>query len=188
MKKRNIYLIYLILLSSSVVMSQSRNGLYLEKYQLGSGLKFNSYSNEYEFKISGVVQTTYELKGLTDFEEFNSRFRVRRARLAVEGKIRRAKLSWRIKTDFGLPFGNSNEELNNGALLDAFITYQPIPQVKITVGQRSLFSDNRELRMSSTGLSFVERSRVTSAMAAIRDFGLFIETKHGHRKFRVKTA
>ena len=55
------------------------------------------------------------------------------------------------------------------------MTYSFNKRTKLTIGQRSLRSDNRELPMSSASLQLVERSRLTSSFAAIRDFGFFLQ-------------
>ena len=80
-----------------------------------------------------------------------------------------------IRDRFDLSGVSETGEESSNLLLDAFLTYSFNKRTKLTIGQRSLRSDNRELPMSSASLQLVERSRLTSSFAAIRDFGFFLQ-------------
>jgi hypothetical protein len=58
-------------------------------------------------------------------------------------------------------------------LLDAYVSYKVTRRVELIFGQRATYTDNRELFMNSNALQLPERSRLTSAFASIREFGLF---------------
>jgi hypothetical protein len=106
---------------------------------------------------------------------------LRRLRLRLSGNNTQHNLSYRIQFDLS-GVSETGEETTN-LLLDAFMTYSLNKRTKLTFGQRSLRSDNRELPMSSATLQLVERSRLTSSFASIRDFGFFIQ-----RDFRFKNG
>ena len=106
---------------------------------------------------------------------------MRRLRLRLSGNNTQHNLSYRIQFDLS-GVSETGEETTN-LLLDAFMTYSLNKRTKLTFGQRSLRSDNRELPMSSATLQLVERSRLTSSFASIRDFGFFIQ-----RDFRFKNG
>ena len=111
----------------------------------------------------------------------DNRFRLRRLRLRLSGKNPSYNLNYRIQFDLS-GVSETGDETSN-PLLDAFITYSFNKRTKLTIGQRALRSDNRELTMSSASLQIVERSRLTSSFASIRDFGLFLQ-----RDFRFKNG
>ena len=107
-------------------------------------------------------------------ENYNdNRFRMRRLRVRLSGKSPSNNIGYRIQFDLS-GVSETGEESSN-LLLDAFLTYSFNKRTKLTIGQRSLRSDNRELPMSSASLQLVERSRLTSSFAAIRDFGFFLQ-------------
>ncbi len=169
---------FMLLIALPVLLSaQARpTGARIEQYQPGTGLRFTTLDGYYRFRFQAGVQSYVELKNYSNIVD--TRFRVRRARIALSGEDVRRRISYRLRLDFRVGSGNDPDELNNGTLLDAFVRWQATNVFSFTFGQRSLFTDNRGLRMSSDFLGFVERSRVTSAFAGIRDFGLFIEGRH----------
>jgi hypothetical protein len=67
------------------------------------------------------------------------------------------------------------EDIVGNYLLDAYISYDVSKKINIAFGQRATYTDNRELFMNSNALQLVERSRLTSAFATIREFGLFAQ-------------
>jgi len=162
-------------------------GARVEKYQPGGGIRISTLDGYFKLHFQAGVQSYIELKNYRN--EIDTRFRVRRARIALAGEDVKRRISYRLRLDFRVGSGNDPDELNNGTLLDAFVRWQATPVFSFTVGQRSLFSDNRGLRTNSDFLSFIERSRVTSAFASIRDFGLFVEGRHRMgNTMRLKTA
>ncbi len=191
MKKRHLIL-FLILaagfLYSGRLEAQARpKGAKVEKYLPGEGVRISTLDGYFRFRFQAGVQSYIELRNYN--QVVDTRFRVRRARIALSGDDAKRRISYRLRLDFRVGSGNNPDELNNGTLLDAFVRWRATDVFSFTVGQRSLFSDNRGLRINSDYLSFIERSRVTSAFAAIRDFGLFIEGRHSlGNVMRLKSA
>tara|TARA_X000000368_G_scaffold152652_1_gene120300 strand:+ start:545 stop:1879 length:1335 start_codon:yes stop_codon:yes gene_type:complete len=153
-------------------------------YNFGEGLEFVS-EEEHFFKLGGYIQPFVESRFIfndTLGENYNdNRFRLRRLRVRLSGNSLSYNLNYRVQFDLS-GVSETGEESSN-LLLDAFLTYSFNKRTKLTIGQRSLRSDNRELPMSSASLQLVERSRLTSSFAAIRDFGLFLQ-----RDFRFKNG
>ena len=153
-------------------------------YNFGEGLEFVS-EDEHFFKLGGYIQPFLESRFIfndTLGENYNdNRFRLRRLRVRLSGNSLSYNLNYRVQFDLS-GVSETGEESSN-LLLDAFLTYSFNKRTKLTIGQRSLRSDNRELPMSSASLQLVERSRLTSSFAAIRDFGLFLQ-----RDFRFKNG
>ena len=143
-----------------------------DSYTFGEGLKFKSKEG-HEVKLTSYLQPSFESRSLQDGEsEAENRYRIRRARLRLDGNSANQKLSYRFQ--FDLAGSGEFEEQEGFYLLDAVVDYQLFKQIQISFGQRATYTDNRELFMLSNTLQFVERSRVTSAFASIREFGLFI--------------
>lgn len=146
----------------------------LDTYTFGEGLNFTG-DNGYEFRITGFVQPFTEVKNYTGDVQNSTvtRFRMRRLRLRLDGNSGNERWKYRFAVDLS---GSSevDEDVSN-YLLDAFVSYDITNRITATFGQRSTFTDNRELFISSDALQLVERSRLTSAFASIREFGLFID-------------
>ncbi|MFL2574036.1 MAG: porin [Flavobacteriales bacterium] len=156
----------------------------LNTYNFGEGIDFVN-EDDHAFKLGGYIQPFLESRVVfndtLDEVYVDNRFRLRRLRLRLSGKNPSFNLNYRIQFDLS-GVSETGEETSN-PLLDAFITYSFNKRTKLTIGQRALRSDNRELTMSSASLQIVERSRLTSSFASIRDFGLFLQ-----RDFRFKNG
>jgi hypothetical protein len=166
-----ISLSWLLLLNLGKAQESAR----LNAYSFGDGIRISDGQGG-EIRITGYLQPFFESRFLLDEEtDYPStrRFRMRRLRLRVEGKSGNDRFSYRFQSDLG----GTGELLdgNNNFLLDAWVAYNVARRVRVTFGQRAPYSDNRELFMNSNTLQLVERSRVTSAFAAIREFGVFID-------------
>jgi hypothetical protein len=151
-------------------------------YRLGDGVTVSN-PGIFRLNLSGYVQPFAEgidfLEGddpeLQGPDGFNQRFRIRRLRLRLVGDAPRLRLSYRFQVDLS---GSAEVgEERSSFLLDAFVTYRPTKTMQVTFGQRTTYTDNRELFMRSYTLQLVERSRVTSAFASIREFGLFVQDR-----------
>jgi hypothetical protein len=146
----------------------------VNSYRFGEGLNFVG-KDDYKIELSGYVQPSFESKFYRDTTETSAynRFRVRRLRLRLAGEFPKYKMTYRLQVDLS---GNSEVgDITGLFLLDGWIGFEPIKNVKLFVGQRATPTDNRELTMSSQSLQFVERSRLTSSFASIREFGLFAQ-------------
>ncbi|PRP66242.1 porin [Nonlabens agnitus] len=147
----------------------------LNTYSFGEGLRFQTGSGS-EFNIKAYLQPAYEIKDYTDEDEIGqlSRFRLRRARLRLDGNSANERFSYRLQVDLS---GTSElgDDTTGNYLLDAYVAYDVTRTINIAFGQRSTYTDNRELFMLSNSLQLVERSRLTSAFASIREFGIFAQ-------------
>lgn len=156
----------------------------MDTYTFGEGLRFAT-SDGKELKISGYFQPYFESKNYTNNEglEPDNRFRMRRSRLRFDGESSDKRFTYRLQVD--LTGAAEVEDAIGNYLMDAYISYDITRKINITFGQRSSFTDNRELFMNSNSLQLVERSRVTSAFATIREFGLFAQGnfKTGNNSF-----
>jgi len=155
----------------------------VHEYRIADGLTVSD-PGHYRLNLTGYVQPFLEgVKFLDDgagdaessFDGFNQRFRLRRLRLRLVGDAPRQRLSFRLQVDLSGSAEVGDER--DSFLLDAFVTYRPTKTMQIAFGQRTTYTDNRELFMRSYTLQLVERSRVTSAFASIREFGLFVQDR-----------
>lgn len=175
-KKAVTLLLGLLLVAPLCITAQ---GIKLEKYNFGEGLRFTSNKDltnyKYSINLSGYVQPQYEYRYFTDpeIDQGYSRFRMRRLRIRLSGDAVQQKLTWRIQ--FDLSGFNEADDVSASALMDAWVGYQVTENIRVRVGQKNTPTDNRELLIRSHTLQFVERSRVTSAFSSIREFGLFID-------------
>lgn len=167
-------ILFLLLLLKSASAAAQTNPSLIEAYRFGEGWRMKDSSGSF-LRISGYLQPYAESKRLMSETETDAdvRFRMRRVRLRIDGNSADDKFSYRFQTDL-----SGTGELLDGSsnyLLDAWVAYEPVRRVKISFGQRAPYTDNRELFMNSNTLQLVERSRLTSAFATIREFGLFVE-------------
>ena len=145
----------------------------MESYNFGEGLRFNGESGN-SIRLTGYAQPMIDLKNHTDVEETYSseRYRLRRLRLRIDGTSSNQRFGYRFQVDLS---GTSEVGDNTGDyLLDAYVSYAVTNRISVLFGQRATYTDNRELFMNSNSLQLVERSRLTSAFASIREFGLFV--------------
>ncbi len=166
------YIITVFLFSLvATAMAQLRQ----EKYILGEGLKFSD-ANDNTFVIGGYLQPFLEVRsydGDSATQDY-MRFRMRRLRFRLAGDLPKYKVSYRFQADLsGTP--EVGDETGT-ALFDAWVAYTPIKNLEIKFGQSSNFTENREILMSSNALQIAERSRLTSAFAVPREFGVFVST------------
>lgn len=168
---RKIYLWLIVGLTAGFSMAQS---VKTDKYNYGEGHNFNNESG-YTLRISGFVQPAAEVKEYTgnNEEDLETRFRMRRIRLRLDGKLPDERFRYRLAVDLS-GSGEVDEDVSN-YLLDATISYNITNRIRATFGQRATYTDNRELFMASNALQLIERSRLTSAFASIREFGLFMQ-------------
>ncbi|MGL4292794.1 MAG: porin [Bacteroidales bacterium] len=144
-------------------------------YTMGSGLSFLSDNDSYGLNLSGYVQSTFHTQRYPGDNTFYSRFRVRRARIRLNGNAMRKKIRYRLGLD--LVKGSETDADGLGSMLsDAWFAYHPWGnnRLSIAIGQRSTPTDNRELQMNSAALQLVERSKLTSAFGTIREVGVFL--------------
>ena len=168
MKIIKIISLFLFLISFNINSQSSLNS-----YSFGEGISFTA-DNGSMIKLSGYAQPHSEIKNYNDLEENSSsnRFRLRRLRLRFDGQASNPKFAYRFQVD--LSGSSETGEATGDFLLDAYVSYDITNRIKVIFGQRSTYTDNRELFMNSNSLQLVERSRLTSAFSSIREFGLFL--------------
>jgi|AntRauTorckE5430_2_1112549.scaffolds.fasta_scaffold00141_3 hypothetical protein len=136
-------------------------------YGLGSGLNFAFNEEAYQFNITGFLQPGYfseRVEGLEDVNQYNSK----RTFLQFGGAALKEKVSFFVQLDFSL----------TNPLMDAWIGYEPIEQVKISFGQKQTFVNNREMTYREDRLQFVSRSMLSQSLSQTgREFGVFVESK-----------
>jgi hypothetical protein len=159
--------------------------IFIDDYLSGKGITFHSEDNDHRLNLQAYVQSTFEWETTESFSDYTKRFRIRRARLSFNGSHERSNITYRLRMDFA----GQSDELNNGILQDAWVSWSPNSTTRLYFGQRRVVSDNRELTIASDQMAFIERSRITSSFASIRDFGIFYEGRFKlGETFRVKPA
>ena len=173
MKVFKIITVLVLCLTASLVHTQD---VELDSYKFGEGLRFTA-DEDHKIRISGYVQPYAESKQFTeaDAEESMNRFRMRRLRLRMDGVLSDERFSYRFQVDLSGASEVGDAQSTNNHLLDAYVSYNVTNRIKLSFGQRSTYTDNRELFMSSRTLQLVERSRLTSAFSSIREFGFFAQ-------------
>ena len=163
-------LFYFVIAFLIVNLSFSQ-GLEMQSYKFGDGLRFVGESGQ-SIRLTGYAQPMAELKNIDSVDLNSSRYRMRRLRLRIDGQTKDPRFKYRLQVD--LSGVSEIGEVNEDPLMDAYIDYAPNNSFSVKFGQRTTYADNRELWMSSNSLQLVERSRLTSAFASIREFGVFV--------------
>ena len=149
-------------------------GAEMNAYQFGDGLIFSGKSG-YKLNIRGYVQPAMDTRFYSgdSLDGYRTRFRIRRARLRLNGDALDGRIDYRLQLDLS---GNSEDgDQANAYLLDAWVRYSFNKNLRLTIGQKYTPTDNREMMMGSHTLQLVERSKITSAFASIREFGLYLD-------------
>ncbi len=183
--KKLLFLFLLFMFLTPLVFAQSPM---LNKYTFGEGFKFTDKNNS-TYTITGYMQPSLEIKQYVSDTPTDAylRFRMRRLRFRFAGNLPKYKLEYRLQTDFsGTPeIGDEG----NLALFDAWLAYNPTSFLQIKFGQSASPTENLELLMTSNSLQLPERSRLTSAFAVAREFGVFVSGEfRATRDFIVKPA
>ena len=168
---KKISLCILLVKMASSVMAQT--SLTMDRYEFGRGMNFRDDGGKL-LRLSGYLQPYIESKSFTEGgAAAANRFRMRRLRMRLEGGDNSHGFSYRLQADLG----GAGEEVDGTSnyLMDAVVNYAATKKINISLGQRAPYTDNRELFMNSNSLQLVERSRLTSAFACIREFGLFVD-------------
>lgn len=138
---------------------------------LGNGLNFSLNEGDYQFKISGFLQPSWQYAKEENADAQN-RFSSKRSYLNFSGKALKEKVSFFVQTDFSA----------NSPLLDAWIAYHFSETWNVSAGQRRNFVNNREMTFDEDKLQFSERGQLSNAFSGNgREFGLFLEAKWGNR-------
>lgn len=95
-------------------------------------------------------------------------FDVDHAYLSLEGSFLNEKLGFFLQADFA----------DSYPLLDAWVSYSPWKQLKISAGQKQTFTNSRQMMMLDQGLAFGERSLLDRTFSRTgRELGLFVESR-----------
>ncbi len=145
----------------------------ISSYRLGDGINVIS-SNGAALALDGYFQAASYMRMYSGDEDTYNRFRIRRARLRLNGKLMGDKVRYRLGLD--MTAGGASESEVGTMLFDAWVAYRPWGNKMIfTIGQRSTPTDNRELQMSSYSMQLPDRSRLSSVFGTVREAGLFAE-------------
>lgn len=138
-----------------------------KEFQLGDGLRFNINDGDYKFKIGGFIQGIYQYDK-TESLEANTFMNARNAFFTISGSMMKEKVSFLIQNNFS----------NGRPLLDAWVAYAPISNLKISFGQKQTFTNNREMTFFEDKLQFVDRGIFSSIYSNTgREFGVFLESE-----------
>lgn len=136
-------------------------------YNFGNGLNFSFNDGDYQFNVTGFLQPSFfneTVSGIDDVNQFSSK----RTYLQFGGVALKEKVSFFVQLDFSL----------SSPLLDAWLAYHPIEEVKISFGQKQTFVNNREMIYREDRLQFTDRSFLSQSLSETgREFGLFVESK-----------
>jgi len=136
-------------------------------YNLGSGLNFSFNEGDYLFNVTGFIQPGYFRESVEGFEDVNQ-LRSKRTFLQFDGAALKEKVSFFVQLDFS----------RTNPLMDAWIAYHPVEQVKISFGQKQTFVNNREMYYREDRLQFVNRSFLSQNLSQTgREFGVFVESQ-----------
>lgn len=147
-----------------------------EEFQLGDGLSFDFNDGDYQFGIGGFIQGFYEYEKIEGLRP-NQYMNAKNTYFTVSGNFKKEKLSFLVQNNFS----------NSRPLLDAWVAYSPIKQLKITMGQKQTFTNNREMTFYEDKLQFVDRGVFSTEFSRTgREFGIFLESEFGDDHFIIK--
>ncbi len=147
-----------------------------KEFQLGDGLRFNVNDGDYKFKIGGFIQGVYQHEKIVGLVA-NNYMNARNAYFTLSGSMLKEKVSFLVQNNFS----------NGKPLLDAWVAYAPISNLKITFGQKQTFTNNRELTFFEDKLQFVDRGVFSTEFSNLgREFGVFFESEFQEGDFFIK--
>lgn len=136
---------------------------------LGTGIKFDLNEGEYQFKISGMVQPSWQY-AKPDGRDATHILSSKRTYLNFSGSGLNEKVSFFVQANFSAA----------RPLLDAYVAYHPTKSWTVSVGQRRTFTNNREMWYDEDKLQFTDRGFLSQTFSNTgREFGLFLEGKIG---------
>lgn len=152
MKVYRIASLCVFLMFSALVKAQD---IRLDTYKLGEGLNFST-DDGYKMRLTGYLQPYMDTKTFTDVDDNNTqnRFRMRRIRLRLDGNLKNERFKYRFAFDLS-GTSEAGDANTSEYLLDAYVSYDITNRIKASFGQRSTFTDNRELFMASNTLQLV---------------------------------
>ena len=175
MKLKTIVSIFLFLFGFNAI-AQVQIKTESKEFQLGDGLRFNVNDGAYKFNINGFIQGVYQYEK-TDGAVANNYMNAKNAYLTISGSMLKEKVSFLLQNNFS----------NGKPLLDAWMAYSPISNLKISFGQKQTFTNNREMTFFEDKLQFVDRGIFSSQFSNLgREFGMFFESEFQEGDFIIK--
>ena len=120
-----------------------------------------------QLRFGGYMQAAGYYKDIKNAQaEYG--FTINHAMLNVEGSFLNEKLGFFLQADFA----------DSYPLLDAWVSYSPLKQLKISAGQKQTFTNTRQMMMLDQGLAFGERSLLDRTFSRTgRELGLYVESR-----------
>lgn len=175
MKLKTIVAAFLFLFGFNAI-AQVKIKTESKEFQLGDGLRFNVNDGDYKFMIGGFIQGVYQYDK-TDGLVANNYMNAKNAYLTISGSMLKEKVSFLLQNNFS----------NGRSLLDAWVAYAPISNLKISFGQKQTFTNNREMTFFEDKLQFVDRGIFSSQFSNLgREFGMFFESEFQEGDFIIK--
>ncbi len=135
-------------------------------FRLGNGLNIRLNNGDYTFNLGGFIQPNFEYNKPED-QPSETKFGIKRGFMSFSGNAVKEKVSFLLQLDYA----------KSSPLMDAWIAYAPIKQLKITAGQKQTFTNNTEMTFLESNLSMVDRSLLSTTLSDTgREFGLFLES------------
>lgn len=163
--KKIIAVVFSLILTGSLCAQTIGNGSFP---QLKDGLlDLNLKSPEQKLRFGGYIQASGYYTDIKNAESEYG-FDIDHAYLSLEGSFMKEKLGFFLQADFA----------NSYPLLDAWVSYSPLKQLKISAGQKQTFTNTRQMMMLDQGLAFGERSLLDRTFSRTgRELGVFVESR-----------
>lgn len=144
-------------------------------FQLGKGLNIELNNGAYTFNVGGFIQPNFMYSKSQDADSQTS-FGIKRSYLSVSGNAAKEKVSFLLQMDF----------TDGNPIMDAWIAYTPVKNLKISAGQKQTFTNNLEMTFLESNLSMTDRSILSSSLSnSGREFGLFLESDFSLGSFKI---
>lgn len=166
-----------IAILSCCLPTAGRAQVKVDDYTFGDGINLRKDDGA-TLRLDGYIQPYLEMKQSSNADDIYNRFRLRRFRLRLAGNSANERFKYRLQVDLSGTSEADADVSSNNILMDGYVSYDVTGNTTVTFGQRSTPTDNLEMNFNSQTLQFPERSRVTSIFAAIREFGLFVDTSY----------
>lgn len=163
---KKIFIITVLILCTTIGNAQVlENTTLMKNSKSVLNLSFND--GQQQLRIGGFIGLNGQYINAKE-SKAEYRFGVKSALFNIEGNFKKEKLSFLLQMDFS----------DSYPLLDAWMAYQPLKELKITVGQKQTFTNSREMMFLNQSLAFGERSLMSQVFSRTgRELGLFLESR-----------
>lgn len=166
----------ILIFSSAIGFAQLEVKTEQKGLQFGNGLQLNLNDGDLKLNLGGFIQGVFKNEKV-ESEKASNFFNARYTFLTVSGSMYKDKISFLLQNNFS----------SSKPLLDAWVAYSPISNLKISFGQKQTFTNNREMTFFEDKLQFVDRGIFSSEFSnSGREFGLFLEGQIGKDSFIIK--